>query len=136
MRKIPRIIFLKKIFSFQLPESKYVAFEVSKIYSRHLYNEAQHFPPDKKSTIIFTHNSNFPTKFICIGYIKYKTDVYDLDNDEKNEVYEIVVMDNFGTENPTLIQGSTVGEQAIMEFLGDEKNISNEVSFFYLLLRR
>jgi hypothetical protein len=107
-----------------------VAFEVSKIYSRHLYNEAQHFPQsDGKTTIIFSHNANFPTKFICIGNIKYKTDVYDLDNNEKDEVYETVVMDSFETENPTLIQGSTVGEQAIVELMGDERNITDEVSY-------
>lgn len=39
-------------------------------------------------------------------------------------------MDNFGTENPTVIQGSTVGDQVVMEMVGDEGNITEEVCKF------
>lgn len=57
----------------------------------------------------------------------YKTDVYDLENEVKNEVYETIVMDNFGTDTPSMIQASTISDHATLEMVGDASNITDEV---------
>lgn len=95
-------------------------FEVSKIYSRHLFNEPQKFPQDK-STVLFAQNWAFPSKFMCLVKIKYQLDMFKF---EDNDVaYEIVVMDDFGTDNP-----STVKSETISEFVNFEpSSLSEEV---------
>lgn len=95
---------------------------MSKIYSRHLFNEEQQFSQDK-STVIFLQNWAFPSKFVCMAKIKYEMDMFNLD--DNGAVYEIMIMDDFGMEKPT-----TIKSELISDFVWFEPSkISEEVKY-------
>lgn len=77
----------------QFIETKLVSFEVSKVFSPQLYLEAQTMPGDDSSTILFSHNGNFPSKYVCVAKVRFMMDMF---SEEGNEylapVYETLIL--------------------------------------------
>ncbi|KAG5675114.1 hypothetical protein PVAND_005043 [Polypedilum vanderplanki] len=96
-------------------ESKFVIFEVSKIHSRQLFIEPQKFS-NESTNIVYTPNSAFPAKFLCIAKIRYMLDMFDSSiKENENPVYETRILDDNGNNEKVLLQSETISEFAIME---------------------
>lgn len=121
------------IFIIYFLESKFAAFEVSKIYSRQLYITPQKFPNDT-ATAMYSSNPNFPSKFVCMGKIKFILDMFNVSSKDNIEsiVYETRIMDDDGNGHKITVQSESVSDYVVMEMPVKNGN-ANEVkqSKFY-----
>ena len=81
----------------QFIETKLVSFEVSKVFSPQLYLEEQKIPGGDDSTILFNHNGNFPSKYVCVAKVKFMMDMFSVDtNEHLVPIYETLILENNG----------------------------------------
>ena len=100
--------------------SKFASFEVSKVFSHQLFVDRQTFPGEEKSAIIFTSNTNFPAKYICIGKTKFFGDMFDVAEKLKpSAVFEAIVAEKDENGISKAIFGKDFSEFATVELAGD-----------------
>lgn len=94
--------------------SKFVIFEVLKVYSPQLFIEPQQIPGDDKATILFT-KVIYPEKYVCMGKIRFAIDMFTENmSSEPTAVYETMILDN-----SNLIQANEFSESVTVEIAGD-----------------
>lgn len=81
----------------QFIETEFASFEVSKVFSPQLFVEAQKIPGAGESTILYNHNGNFPSKYVCVAKIRFARDMFKGDTNEVfSPVYETIILVNEG----------------------------------------
>ncbi|KAL7040768.1 hypothetical protein ACKWTF_000512 [Chironomus riparius] len=111
-------------------KSKFAAFEVSKIYSRQLYIKPQKFPNDT-ATAIYSSNPNFPSKFVCMGKIRFIIDMFNVSSKDNSEsiVYETRIIDDDGSGNKIPVQSEIVSDYVVMEMPVKNGNANEQTCF-------
>lgn len=72
-------------------EAKFSVFEVSKVFSPQLSAEVQKMPGADGATILFSANSNFAARYVCLARIRYAIDMF---TDKKSELpaFETIIL--------------------------------------------
>lgn len=97
--------------------SKHVTFEVTKVFSPQLFADPQNFPGKEKSSILFTSNLNFGSKYVCFAKIKFLNDMFDSSVSEAKAVYEAIIIER--DENAKVIRGEDFSDFVNVELEGN-----------------
>lgn len=93
--------------------TKFVSFEILKVYSPQLSAEAQQMPGNDNVTVLFT-NGFYQAKYLCVGKILFASDMFSDVNLSESTVYETMILDNSKT-----IKANEFSEFVTMEIAGD-----------------
>lgn len=74
----------------------YMSLEVSKVFTPQLFADSQQIPGD--ASIMFSRNSNFPQKFVCIAKIRFDIDFFSA-SQAAGAIYETAIFDKNDESN-------------------------------------
>lgn len=81
----------------QMIKSKFVTFEVSKVFSPQLSLDPQRLRTDSdEPTILFSQNGNFPAKYVCVAKLRFSVDMLQASSSDSSPVYETIILDGDG----------------------------------------
>lgn len=77
---------------------------------------------------MYSSNPNFPSKFVCMGKIKFMLDMFNVSSKDNIEsiVYETRIIDDDGNGHKITVQSESVSDYVVMEMPVKNGN-ANEV---------
>lgn len=57
---------------------------------------------------------------MCLGNVKYMADMFDIDDNTSDAIYETIIVDNFENERMMSVNGEDISTSAIFEVTREE----------------